>query len=223
MKYLLLLGLFVLVQTQVSAQNNFLFIGARGGLNTSVVLQEIVPEGFTVVGRHVGYHFGPTIYFEPKMYFGLNSGIIFNSTGWVDKVGSIIDTLSYRKDVLQNIQIPISLSLKFGIGDFGRLFFEGGGYAQYAISGYSDITDASGNTYRKAVMWAKNSDETLTDDFSYKRMNMGVILGLGYQHKFITVGASYNLGLFDVTAQEIRVHNHIWNMYVCFRTWKRKI
>ncbi|HPY82448.1 MAG: PorT family protein [Bacteroidales bacterium] len=206
----------------VSAQNNVLFVGARAGVNTSVVLQEITPEGFVVVGKHVGYNFGPTIHFEPKLFFGINSAIIFNSTGWIDKTGEVFDTLLYRKDVFKNIQIPLTVSLKFGIGEYGRIVIEGGGYAQYTLSGYSDFKDLSGQIHKKAVDWIQWNESDSEYDISYKRMNMGAVFGVGFQHKCIYIGANYNLGLFNITKNELCLHNHIWNMYVIVRTWKRK-
>lgn len=207
----------------MSAQNNFLFVGARAGLNTSVVLHEITPEGFTVVGRHVGYNFGPTFHFEPKHFFGINSAVIFNSTGWVDKTGEIADTLLYRKDVFKNIQIPLTLSVKLGIGEYGRIVVEAGAYAQYAVSGYTNFKDLSGQIHTKAIDWLMWNESVSEQELSYRRLNMGAIFGVGFQHKFVYVGASYNLGLFDITKNELVMHNHIWNMYVIVRTWKRKV
>jgi hypothetical protein len=221
MKNLIILIYFCFLSITIHAQNNFLFFGFRAGVNTSVVLHDLNSEGFTLVGRHVGYNFGPTIHFEPKLFLGFNSGIIFNSTGWVNKQGTLFDTLRYRKDVFKNVQIPATLTLKFGIGEFGRVIFESGAYAQYAVSGHSDMTDLTGKTYNQSVAWAKFG-KTPEQDFTYKRLNMGLLFGIGYQQKGITVGSCYNLGLFDVTKNEIRMHNHLWNIYIIARSWKRK-
>ena len=197
-----------------------LFFGLRGGINTSIIFEEINPDGFTIVGRHIGYNFGPTVHFEPSKFIGFNSGILFNSTGWVQDKKKLFDTLTSRKDVFKNIQIPATISLKFGIGSVTRIFIEGGVYSQVAVSGYSDIEDLYGRTYTRTINWVK-SKPTESSDFAYKRVNMGFIFGAGYQYKGLQIGTSYNLGLLDITKNDVRMHNHIWNFYLILRTWKR--
>jgi len=215
-----LLAIFLLFcSLQLVAQETKLFVGARAGLNTSVSLQNVDMTGFTIVGRYTGFHLGPTFYFEPKEFLGFNSGIFFNSTGWVDNLGQLSDTILYRKDVFKNIQLPFTVSLKLGVGEVARIIIEAGGYGNYALSGYTDFKDLTGEIHTQSVQWAKFGEAPDPNDFSYRKMNVGGIIGFAFQSKFFKVGASYNVGLFDVTKNELVIHNHMWQFYVVARTF----
>ncbi len=218
-----ILSILFLGITFCYAQNNYLFFGVRSGINTSIMWQEVSPEGFTIVGTHIGYHVGPTIHFEPKHFIGFNSGLIFNTTGWVNETETLADTLLYRKDVFKNIQLPLTTTIKIGVGEFGRIIIETGGYLNFTMTGYSNMKEVGGEIYEEAVTWYRFEESDGINDIAYKRTNAGVIFGGAFQHKFITVGTSYNLGLVDITKNEYVMHNHTWNFYVIFRTWKRKI
>jgi len=45
-------------------------------------------------------------------------------------------------------------------------------------------------------------------------MNMGTLFGVGFQHKWIHIGANYNFGLFDITKNELSLHKSYME-YVC--------
>ncbi|MFO7868725.1 MAG: outer membrane beta-barrel protein [Bacteroidales bacterium] len=218
----ILLAILLLGSTYCYSQKKHIFLGIRAGVNTSVVVEEINPEGFTIVGRHTGYHIGPTIHIEPTRFFGLNSGLLLNTTGWVNKTERLADTLLYREDIFKNIQVPLTASIKIGIAEFARIIIEAGGYLNFSLSGYSNIKEVTGEIHEETIAWYQFSESDDTNDITYKRTNAGAVFGCAFQHKFITLGTCYNLGMVDITKNEYVLHNHIWNFYVTLRSWKRK-
>lgn len=214
--------LFVVVTVTAHAQlSNFAFVGVRGGINTSVAMQELDMEGFTIVGTYTGFHVGPTLHFEPVDFFGLNTGAFFNTSGWVDKYGDLADSLKYRKDVFQNIMLPVTMTLKVGLGDVARGFIEGGAYVNYSISGVTTFEDGAGVVYERSVKWSKFNEPPSADDFTYRRLQAGTVLGVGLQVESFVVGMNYTFSLSDLTKEGVSFRNEVWSFYLGFRMFRK--
>jgi hypothetical protein len=174
-------------------------IGARVGLSFSTFREENRPDNSRA---NPGVEFGVLINkgivgdilsIQPEIQFTQSGARIQPSDN------------NFFSTTVNNIRVPVLVKLEFKAGPVG-LFFEGGPYAGYAISGQ--------NRFKTT-----NDDSKSDIDFTrseFRRFDAGGILGAGVAMGFdpikFTLGARYAMGLVNLnTADDIRDSDKFYN------------
>lgn len=191
-------------------------IGVKAGMNM-MSMKMIWYNGLNFKDQEfkAGANLGVTAEFPLKDHLSLETGLIISQKGMKFKHEQIYQTFTSHEELefsMLYIDIPLTAkgsiqldNLKFyglfgpylGIGHSGEIYF------QSDVAGSeSDITTS---------IWGdKNSN--------YDRLEVGWIIGAGYQFKKLEIGVQYDLGLSNIVKEdesEAVMKNRVFE--ICFR------
>jgi hypothetical protein len=132
-----------------------------------------------LIGGMMEYSFTESFALQPELLYVLNGAKRKATTG--------LDQLSPEATIsMHNIQLPVNLKYKFGVED---LKF-------YVTAGPSFSFIAGANVKSNNI-----SVNLLEGDEGFKRLDLGLGVGLGVELRKIAIGAAYNYGLLNITKE----------------------
>ncbi|WP_426672079.1 porin family protein [Mucilaginibacter sp. McL0603] len=198
-KILLTICLFSATITIGFAQS--LNFGIKAGLNLSN--QSINPSGSVDTKNLTGFHAGVIIDIGLKN-FSIQPGLFFTTKGQVTPVNLEMQTGVDRgtfnaKEVLNYIEVPVNLLYHIKAGPVVNIYFGGGPYLAYGISGHG-TEPGSFPTYTVHF-----------DSNGYKNPDYGVNFVAGIElSKKILIDANYGLGLGNLSREEgLTIRNRV--------------
>jgi hypothetical protein len=198
-KFLLTLCLFAATIT-ISFAQSFNF-GIKAGLNLSN--QSINPSGPVDTKNLTGFHAGVIADIGLKN-FSIQPGLFFTTKGEVTPVNLKLLTGEDQgtfnaKEVLNYIEVPVNLLYKIKAAPMVKIYFGGGPYLAYGISGHGTEAGAF-PTYTVHF----NSD-------GYKNPDYGVNFVAGSElFKKILIDVNYGLGLGNLSREEgLTIRNRV--------------
>jgi hypothetical protein len=156
--------------TQVNAQDKPVTFGVKAGVNLSTLGGDLKDSKYTFK-----YQFGVTADIALTETVYIMTGLDFQAKG--AKLGGIKYNPMY-------LQLPATIGYKFDLGGDTRLVLNAGPYIAYGIGG-----KAKGG----------ESSQKLFKDNIFKRLDYGVIGGVGVEFGRLAVGAGYDLGLANIS------------------------
>ncbi|NLZ73843.1 MAG: PorT family protein [Bacteroidales bacterium] len=185
-----LLGMVSLVSAQSAA------LHVKGGLNMSNFY------GSNLSGKDVkpGYHAGIALDLEFADDISLQTGLYFTSKGaeYTTNIPSGVGDIEYSLTA-NYIQLPLHLAYKIDVTPSTRLFFHAGPYVAYGINGTRSIENFTDDL--KQYFGDKEVD-TFDKHYGYKRLDMGVGLGVGAEFGRVLIDLGWDMGLMK-TARNI--------------------
>jgi len=174
-------------------------IGAKAGLNLSTMLMKddntTYSDNFKM---NPGFHVGANIEFPITEIFSFETGLLFSTKGYKDEYKveehEIID---YKNKLnLYYLDIPATAKASFNVGEEAKLYGLLGPYLGIGLSGKMKIeSTVRGNktTTEEDIKWGTDSQ---SDDF--KRVDFGLIGGVGVEFYSVFIEASYGYGLINI-------------------------
>ncbi|WP_276499863.1 porin family protein [Pontibacter litorisediminis] len=163
-------------------------IGVKAGLNFSQLY--VGQPNAEDENTKLGYHFGvfgkiPVTDFlaiQPEvLYTNVGSKITYGGSDIADVLGIEPGEVRFN---LNYVQVPVALAI-----NIGPLNVHAGPYLAYLLS--ANVKDL-----KKSDLSTKDIKDLETDDFN--RMDFGVMGGVGFDVRNVTVGARYNHGLREI-------------------------
>lgn len=193
---LMIVAILAIITTNSYSQS----IGVKTGLNLSQIFMK--DQGGNIrdtPGIKPGFHVGVfaelpvtgVFYFEPEL--------LFSTKGYTL---AIVEPLKYKAN-LNYIDIPLNAKAIFDIGG-AKLYGVFGPYIGIGLSGkvkYENSTD----DYN--IKWGSESEN------DFKRFDFGLTFGAGVEIKSFILGASYEIGLANVSANT-DIFNQISNRVI---------
>ncbi len=190
-KYAILLVVVVLcgISSELQAQN----LGLKAGLNLSNVYStlkgDVISEDFNT---NTGFHIGLSAEFPISKIISFESGLLFSTKGYsVKEDGLLVDYSSTTK--LYYLDIPLTAKAAYKVGGI-KVFANVGPYLGIGLLGK---VSSDGNVL--GVSGSDESDVVWGDGGDFERLDYGLILGAGIEFGKITIGASYEIGLADIS------------------------
>ena len=194
-------------------------ISIRGGFNLSQMPTKW--EG-KVTNKNselkLGYHFGPVFDLKMNKLFSLETGLLYSTKGLRETNKETNGTKSLSKINIAYIDLPITLKTSF---TFHNITISGdvGGYIAHGLFARyfsSENTDGTNNSWQK-IAWG-NTGEAI------KRLDYGIILGIGVKIKALQLGLCLENGVADLVTGDPssnRTFNKTYDIYIAYDIWSR--
>lgn len=186
--------------------------GIKGGFNLSNLKDSYADGNSYGNVMNPGFHIGGTIDLPFNKLLSLESGLLFTTKGYkID--GDVWGMEMTQKANLYYIDLPITLKASFPVGENVKLFAATGPYVGLGLIG----------TVKTKVTYEGETDiETdpliFGDDLS--SLDYGVTFGGGIEIKAFQIGASYDLGLADISGGGFGTLNRVLKFSVGYRFGK---
>ena len=156
---------------QVKAQDKPVTFGVKAGVNLSTLGGDLKDSKYTFK-----YQAGITVDVLLVDHLYLMTGLDFQAKG--AKLGGVKYNPMY-------LQLPAMIGYKFDLGANTRLVLNAGPYIAYGIGGKTKGGEAG-------------SQKLFKDDI-FKRLDYGVVGGVGVEFGKFSIGAGYDLGLANIS------------------------
>lgn len=179
-------------------------LGVKGGLNFANVLSKDNQETYSKDFKSLlGFHAGLTLDFPLSDMVSFQTGAILNTKGFKFESLQSLGKISVSANLLY-VDVPLHLKATFGSNDL-KIFALAGPYIGWGLSGKAktEVTIA-GVTDKSEEDVKFGSDKT--DDL--KRLDYGVSVGAGIELNRVTIGATYNLGLANLSVDTSNGNKH---------------
>lgn len=143
-------------------------------------------------GGNLGFLLNITVS-EP---FSIETGLLFNTKGYRVKY-SRNDTTYKEYNYLGYLDLPINAKYTFDLGG-PKFYLTAGPYFAFGIFGKQGYKETIGNkdfTGEYDYEWGNDLDK------DYKRLDIGLGFGAGFQFGSFVIGANYGLGLKNISPQ----------------------
>ena len=187
---------FIVIIVLVAATPTFAQVkfGLKGGLNLTNMLAK---DNNQNLGKDFyikpGFHLGATAAFSMSKKFGLESGLLFSTKGYMTEFWSIKRTIQ-----VNYLELPILAVYKIDLGRT-NLLIHAGPYIGYALSGKlkanQPILGPNNDAKEEAL---KIGNDKLKDDI--KPLDWGLNIGSAAEVNHITVGMQYGTGIANISA-----------------------
>lgn len=189
MKFLVVIFI-VTISSNVQAQT----FGVKGGLNLANMLVKDNDETYSDDFKSIaGFHVGVTADFPLTDLLSFEPNVLISSKGL--KLEESADQFSLKNTMnLTYLDIPLHLKATFG-SENQSFFVLAGPYLGYGLSGKFKHEITFGNESEKGeedITWGDGEDDL-------KRLDYGLSVGAGVGYNNFTVGASYDLGLANIS------------------------
>lgn len=195
-------------------------ISIRGGLNLS---QMPTKWDGKVTDKNSelksGYHIGPVIDFHINNLFSCETGMLYTTKGLRETSSQTINsTRSLMKINITYVEIPFSLKASFPFRNI-TFFGSSGGYIASGLFGHVlSMEDINGtNSSWEKINWGDKGD-------ALKRLDYGLIFGIGMKIKAIQLGICHEMGMSDLVIADpasSRTYNKTFELYVSYNIWNR--
>ena len=179
--------------------------GIKAGLNLSS--QSLKSSSFNMDGENlVGFHLGGILDIGYDN-FSIQPGLFFTTKG--EKITSqLLNSqgenagVALTKVKLNYLEMPVNLLYKIKVNEASSVFFGGGPYIGYGLSGTVSANDNSSK-----LNFGNNNDPNTGN---YRNPDYGINFTGGVDINNITVGVNYGLGLSNLSyAQGATLHNKV--------------
>lgn len=209
-----LLSLFTICHTAFAdrIERDDISIGFRGGLNISSsrgsyngnLIKELAKQGIdTRFDNEFGGHFGVITEIGITDWFYIQPGVYFTTKSFDFYLSNAEKKPDYswrRLYELYYLEIPVLASFRIELADDFKLHLDAGAFVACGVGGnvrdnvlkenIFDIGDLLGNPFVKG-------------EGGLNRFDAGLQFGVGFSYKEFFIGAAYDLGLFDITANSL--------------------
>ena len=190
--------LFVILIGSLSLQTYAQKYGIKGGLNLSNQMWQ--EDGETLSSdfkMKPGFHIGGTYEHPISGPISIQAGLIFKMKGlsMSEEYGSESYT---EKFTLYYLDIPVVVKAVVDVSSAVEIYGEVGPYLGMGLSGKSKweyVSTGYTESDEEKVDWGSDSDND-----HFKRPDFGLSIGGGVIIKGVQVGASYDLGLANISA-----------------------
>jgi hypothetical protein len=145
-----------------------------------------------------GFHIGPVLDIDLIGPLGLNTGVLYSQKGYKAKVTFefLGETITMEENAKLNyIDIPVNLSLGFGLSEAAKIFVQAGPNFGIGLNGKA-ITKVMG-------MGEEEEDEEDiefgSEEEQIKKLNTSIGIGAGVKISKIVLGVNYNIGLSNLS------------------------
>ena len=188
-------------------------ISVRGGFNLSQNSQKAKDFDLYKEGTKLnpGLNFGSIIELPITNIFSLESGILFTSKGY--KYYEVFnEVIVRRRENLYYLDIPVLCKVTVAVKKAG-IFATAGPYIGEALFGiYKEETTENSVTDKREenILWGDKH-------YEYDRFDYGLKFGAGLRYVKWQVGASYNLGLKNISNTGLlEVRNRVIEIYISY-------
>jgi len=179
-------------------------IGVKGGFNLSNLLEKDDDATYSEDYKWLpGFHAGVTLGLPFSEYFAVEPGVLFTTKGMkLDEEFDLeIDGVTYTASLTGKasayyIDVPVNLKLSYPLTEDFKIFAAAGPYAGYGLSGKLKSTleiEGEEETDEEDIQWGDTEDDDLM------RFDYGLTFGAGFIFNFIQLGASFDLGLANIS------------------------
>ena len=193
--------LFILVITLVLTSQSFAQkVGIKAGLNLSTIDLKSTyitkAENYKIIP---GFHLGPTFEIPFSNVFSLETSLLASTKGFRYTLYGSNSTSNYGGKMVVNIlYVDLPITPKVTI-DLGKLNFYGiaGPYIGIGLIGNARKTyteNGETKTENDKINWGNKSDSQ-----GLRRLDYGLVLGIGVELKSFQFGLNYNHGIASLT------------------------
>ncbi len=182
--------------------------GVKAGLNLANMLVKDDNNTYSDdFDMKLGFHVGVTAEFPLTELFSFETGLLLSQKGYKLEESWGGETYEYTL-TLNYLEIPLLGKATYDLGGtaiYGQL----GPYVGFGLTGKFKDEDED-----QDVDWGSG------DDDHYKRLDFGLNIGAGVQLNNITIGASYGLGLMNITPHDegsFTVNNRVIGVSVGYK------
>lgn len=167
-----------------------------------------------------GFHVGPTAEFGLTELLSLETGLILSTKGYQLMEEEEIFGIISKSEVTSRLfylDIPLMAKGTFDMGSV-QLFAAAGPYLGIGLKGNTNTVetyDGETNEVDYEIDWGTDEEED-----ELRRFDFGLSAGVGIQIKSIEIGASYDLGLANVSAfrgDETKANHGVIKISIGFR------
>ena len=184
--------ILVITFTTESFAQNF---GVKAGLNLSNMV--IKGDDYSVANpkMNLGFNLGVTAEFPINPMFSFETGLMLNTKGFKIDETILGETVEAKaKTNIFYLDIPLTAKIGFDVGGT-KIYALVGPYVGFGLSGKvkgeGTILGITVNTTEEVKFGSKNDE--------IKRLDYGLLFGAGVEFGHITLGASYGLGLANIS------------------------
>jgi len=191
-----ILSLFLLVGLKSMSQT----LGVKAGLNLSTMHVKYSASDGENHQLNPGFHIGPTLEIPINKTLSVETGLLLSSKGFrIKGEHAYLNEFIKQNEKLNllYLDIPITAKLSFDVGSqqiYGKL----GPYFSTGLTGRYNTglkVEGTQETYELDVGFGSNRDKG-----DLKRLDFGLISGVGINFNRIQVEVNYSLGLANVNA-----------------------
>ena len=148
-----------------------------------------------------GFHAGFTLDLPFSEVFSFQPELLFSTGGTKYEVSQSGTDLSGKAN-LYYIEVPLNLKLGIKLDRRGKnkLFFTGGPYFAYGITGKVEAIITTSGQSESASEDVKWGDDATEDNF--KPFDYGMDIGAGFEFGALSLGASYDFGFANISANQ---------------------
>lgn len=166
--------------------------GIKAGLNLSNIYSrlngDVISDG---ADAHTGFHIGLSAEYPIAKSISFETGLMLSTKGYSIKEDGYFSIASTTN--LYYLDIPLTAKAAYKIGGI-KIFANLGPYVGVGLSGK---VSSEGNLL--GISGSTESDVEWGEDGDYERLDYGLTFGAGVEFGKFTVGASYELGLADIS------------------------
>lgn len=162
--------------------------GIKAGLNLANMLVKDDDETYSDdLDMKPGFHLGVTAEFPIADMFSFETGLLFSQKGYKFELNMFGESWEYTL-TLNYLEIPLQGKLNYDLGG-AILYGQLGPYVGIGLTGKFKFDDEE-----EDVEWGSDEEE-----HDFKRLDFGLSVGAGVQISNFTIGASYGLGLMNIS------------------------
>ena len=176
-------------------------LGIKAGLNLSTMTYKDNEETYSDDFKsNPGFHAGITAEFGASNMLSFETGLLYTTKGFKasEKENLMGATFEYEAvRTLNYLEIPLLAKANFNLGG-ATLYGTAGPYVAMGISGQDKLTfkfDGETETETEDIKWGSDEEN---DDL--RPLDYGLSFGAGVEIGSIQLGASYGLGLANISA-----------------------
>jgi len=193
---LLVAVIAITLATESFAQN----FGIKAGLNLSNMIAKDDNDDYSEdLKLNPGFHFGPIIEFPINDMFSFETGLLASTKGYrvSEEETYMGQTAKFEGKInLIYADIPLTAKVTFPLGG-AKIYGAFGPYVGVGITGKTKAemtVNGETETEEEAIEWGSDEEES-----DLKRLDYGLNIGLGLDINSFLIGASYGLGLANVS------------------------
>lgn len=188
---------FIFLLLVLSSKSYSQDIILKAGLNLATFYGQDYEDDVEGLKIKPGFHFGGVVELPISEILSLEAGLVFSTKGSKYHEADRSDDYVYdSKFNLNYINLPVTAKINFNIGDV-KIFGTAGPNLGYGMTGKSKSTEYfKGKTTKQSynTKWGSGTYDDL------RRVDFGVIAGIGVEISSIIVGVNYDLGLLNIAA-----------------------
>ncbi len=202
---LVIVVIALIMTTNASFAQNF---GIKAGLNLATMLMK--DDDYTYsddLDMKLGFHLGVTAEFPISEMISFETGLLLTQKGYKFKINWFGETWDYTFN-LNYLEVPLMAKVTYDLGG-AILYGQFGPYVGFGLTGKYKFDDEE-----EDVEWGSGVDDDI------KRLDFGLNAGIGLQVNNITIGASYGLGLMNVSPDDedgFKANNRVIGFSVGYR------